>query len=108
MGLSIVARELLERLRRTAGARMADVATTADDAMSPELAERLRRVDVILRRQHLGDLTAGRLKNVHESGRTAAAAGGRRAAEVRSRDEPYLLGGTDVNYGYLTEDPTSV
>lgn len=98
-------RYLLDRLKRTAGARVADIATGPGDEMRADLVDRLRSADVILRRQNLGDFKAGKLKNVHESRRTASAAGPTRAIQVRSYMEPRVLGGTDVNYGYLTEDP---
>lgn len=96
-------KELMERLSRTAGARMAEVAATTP--MDPAIAERLREATVLMRRQNLGDLKAGRLLNVHESGKTATPHGGKKASEVRSQLEPQLLGGLDLNYGYLTEDP---
>jgi hypothetical protein len=96
-------KELMERLSRTAGARMAEVAATTP--MAPDIAERLREATVLMRRQNLGDLKAGRLLNVHESGKTATPHGGKKASEVRGLYEPQLLGGLDLNYGYLTEDP---
>ena len=102
--------ELLTRLSKTSGSQIARLAHSPKvTQLTPQEIERIANAEVVLRRKHVGDILGEkrRMLNVHESNKTAAAAGAQRSIDVRSRHEPEMFGGTDVNYGYLTEDPLS-
>jgi hypothetical protein len=73
--------------------------------MNPQELKALEDATVLLRRKSLADLKQGRLKSVHESGRTGAGSGAKRSAEVRAVEEPQMFGDKGQTYGYLTDDP---
>lgn len=106
---------LLEKLAKTVGPKTAEFATKTyggaplTRAFAPDELEAIREAKVLLRRRTLNDIFGPeqRMLNVHESNKTAAAAGAKLSREIRGEWEPAFFGGTDVNYGYLTSDPHS-
>jgi len=107
---------ILDRLQTTVSPKIAHAASTSKETGKPlvqHLTDKERdtimNASLILRRSQLGDIFGpnGRLLNVHESGKTTAAAGAKNSIKIRSEWEPQFLGGTDINYGYLTSNPLS-
>ncbi len=101
---------LMARLAETSGRKISQLAEAPSvKQLTPQQIEQIANAEVIMRRRHTADILGPdrRMVNVHENRKTAAAAGADRSIAVRSRHEPEMFGGTDVNYGYLTSDPFS-
>lgn len=76
-----------------------------DALREQELKRLLQDATPVLRRKSLTDLLEGKLKSVHESGHTGAAAGAKRSIAARERLEPGLFGDKGQIYGMLLSDP---
>lgn len=89
-----------------AGAETADGKLLTRNFNDDEL-RRLGDSELIMRRRVLSDLLGPdrRLKSVHETRRTAAAAGADKSIEMRSRYEPQMFGDKGQLYGYLSSNP---
>lgn len=107
-------RQLLAALESTGLPAFARAATTSPSgelltrALMPSEAEMLREAKLLMRRKSLSDIAGPqrRMLNVHESGKTGAAAGVARSKEIRSVAEPQMFGETsNPTYGYLASDP---
>ena len=107
---------ILDRLQNTVSPKIAYAASTSKETGQPLVQhltdkerDKIAGASLILRRSQLGDIfgSKGRLLNVHESGKTTANAGAKDSIAIRSEWEPQFLGGTDINYGYLTSNPLS-
>jgi len=107
---------ILDRLQNTVSPKIAYASSTSKETGQPLVQhltnkerDKIAGASLILRRSQLNDIFGpkGRLLNVHESGKTTADAGAKDSIAIRSEWEPQFLGGTDINYGYLTSNPLS-